>query len=178
MRTHQLDAIDVRILTALQARGRATNIEIAASAQLTAPPTLRRTRTVEEQGVIRRYHAVLDGKKLGFEVAAFIAVRLASQTQDHVRRFEIAMGDLDAVRECHALTGARDYLLKCVFRDLASSQAFVTDTLLRTDNILSVNTLYCIRTSKHEPNIPLELIDASAPPAAARKLRLPPLPHG
>ncbi len=177
MRTHAIDTVDLRILHILLTNGRATNVEIAAFANVTAPPTLRRTRTLEDQGIIRGYHAVLDGRKLGFEVMAFIQVRLASQSSDHVRRFEDMMSRLPDVRECHALSGHRDFLLKCIFRDLAASRHFVTDTLLKTDNVASVTTAFCIHVTKDAPGVPLALADVAAPLPARRKLKLPPPPR-
>ncbi|MEJ0025939.1 MAG: Lrp/AsnC family transcriptional regulator [Rhizomicrobium sp.] len=177
MRTHVLDSVDLRILSALQIKGRATNVEIAEYAAITAPPALRRTRTLEEQRVIHGYYAVLDAKKLGYDTCAFIQVRLESQAAPLVREFEALMRDVPNVRECHALSGQRDFLLKCVFRNLADAQHFVTETLLKTGNVASVVTSFCIHVTKNEPDVPLALVEAPPPPSAARKLKLLPLPR-
>ena len=74
MRKHELDDIDLRILTALQRSARISNVELSEITQVTAPTTLRRKQTLEENGIIRGYHAELDAKKLGFEVLAFVSV--------------------------------------------------------------------------------------------------------
>ncbi len=177
MRMHGIDTIDLQILAALQADGRASNIKIATTANLTAPPTLRRTKTLEENGIIRGYYAVLDGRKLGYNVTAFLQVRLAAQGGTHIQKFEAAMRGFAPVRECYALSGHRDFLLKGVFRDLTASQYFVTDVLLKMDNVEAVTTSHCVHVTKDVPDVPLALVEAPPPPSAARKLRLPPLPR-
>ena len=71
-----LDDIDRRLLSELQAEGRVTNVELAQRVGLTAPPCLRRVRGLEEDGVIRGYHADLDPSKLGFAITVFAMVSL------------------------------------------------------------------------------------------------------
>ncbi|MEJ1968464.1 MAG: Lrp/AsnC family transcriptional regulator [Rhizomicrobium sp.] len=133
MQTHRLDAVDLRILTALQVKGRATNVEIAEFANLTPPPTLRRIKTLEDHGIIRGYHAVLDARKLGYEVLAFIQIQLGSHTREHLRAFETLMRDSANVRECYALSGQRDF------------SSNVCSTTCRTRSSLSP-TSCCART--------------------------------
>ena len=67
---NRLDPIDRKILAELQADGRMTNVELAKRVGISAPPCLRRVRTLEEQGFIRGYHAEVDPRELGFEVQA------------------------------------------------------------------------------------------------------------
>ena len=77
-----LDNIDRRLLAELQAEGRITNVELAQRVGLTAPPCLRRVRALEEEGVIRGYHADLDASKLGFAITVFALVSLKSQAEN------------------------------------------------------------------------------------------------
>jgi DNA-binding Lrp family transcriptional regulator len=74
MPTTKLDPIDRKILAELQADGRMTNVELARRVGISAPPCLRRVRTLEEQGYIRGYHADVDPRSLGFEVQVFAMV--------------------------------------------------------------------------------------------------------
>jgi len=177
MRAHELDSIDIRILQALQASGRATNVQLAQHAGVTPPPALRRTHALEEQGYIRGYHAVLDAKMLGYAVLAFVFVGLVSQSDRELNAFEERVGSWSKVRECHALSGETDFLLKCVAKDLTDLQAFVTEILLTTPNVETVKTAFVVHISKSEPAVPLDLVQAPPPPAASRKMRLPPLPR-
>jgi len=150
-----LDEIDRRLLKELQAEGRVTNVELAQRVGLTAPPCLRRVRGLEEEGVIRGYHADLDGSLLGFAITVFAMVSLKSQAEDALREFEDHMADLDEVREVHMLNGEIDFILKIVSRDLQSFQEFLTSKLTPAPNVASVKTSLTIRTAKHAPGVPL-----------------------
>ncbi len=150
-----LDTIDRQLLSELQEEGRITNVELAQRVGLTAPPCLRRVRALEEDGVIRGYHAELDATKLGFAITVFAMVSLKSQAENALREFEAAMKLLPEVREVHMLNGEIDFILKIVSRDLQSFQEFLTSKLTPAPNVASVKTSLTIRTSKHEPGVPL-----------------------
>ena len=150
------DDIDQRLLAELQAEGRITNVELASRVGLTAPPCLRRVRALEESGAIRGYHAELDAATLGFTITVYAMVSLKSQAEDSLREFEAHMHDLPEVREVHMLNGEIDFILKIVSRDLQSFQEFLTSKLTPAPNVASVKTSLTIRTSKHEPGVPLE----------------------
>ena len=151
-----LDAIDRKLLAELQDEGRVTNVELAQRVGLTAPPCLRRVRTLEESGVIKGYHAELDASKLGFAITVFALVSLKSQAEEALRQFEDHMRGLPEVRECHMLNGEIDFILKIVSRDLQSFQEFLTSKLTPAPNVASVKTSLTIRTAKQLPGVPLE----------------------
>ena len=176
MQGHALDAVDVRILQTLQNEGRTTNVNLAKSVGITAPSTLRRTAVLEERGIIRGYHADLDPGKFGYGVIAFITVGLQSQADQAIKAFENLMRMLPNVRECHALSGHRDFLLKGVFRNLTESHAFVTDVLLKTPNVVTVHTAFAIAKIKNVPGVPVMLISAKRQ-TPEHKLKLPPAPR-
>ena len=100
-----LDPIDRQILRELQGDGRMTNVDLAARVGLTAPPCLRRVRTLEQEGTIRGYHATLDPDRLGYGIMVFAMVSLKSQAEADLQAFETHVATLEAVRECHMLNG-------------------------------------------------------------------------
>lgn len=154
-RTHQLDQIDLEILGYLQADGRITNVDLAQRVGLTAPPCLRRVRTLEESGVIRGYHADLSARALGWPITVFAMVSLKSQAESDLRAFEGYVASLPQVRECHMLNGEIDFILKVVAADLPSFQSFLTEHLTSAPNVASVKTSLTIRTSKSEIGVPV-----------------------
>ena len=156
MSRHKLDLIDLTILSNLQKEGRITNIELARRARITAPPCLRRVRALEQAGLIQGYHAVLDSKALGYELTAFAFVGLSSQSDADLKAFEDQVRSWPQVRECHMLSGEVDFILRCVARDLADFQSFITDTLTAAKNVASVKTALAIRQTKFEPGVPVE----------------------
>lgn len=151
-----LDEIDLKILEALQEDGRITNVDLAAKVGLTAPPCLRRVRTLEERGYITSYHAHLDPVAMGFTITVFAMVSLKSQAEADLLAFEAYVAALPEVRECHMLNGEIDFILKVVAADLRSFQQFLTSRLTQAPNVASVKTSLTIRTSKNLPGVPVQ----------------------
>ncbi len=160
MGSTRLDPIDRKILAELQADGRMTNVELAKRVGISAPPCLRRVRTLEEAGYIKGYHADVDSRELGFEVQVFAMVGLASQAESDLVAFEGRCRDWPLVRECHMLNGEVDFILKCVAPDLSSFQSFLTGVLLTTPNVASVKTSLVIRKAKDAPGVPFDVLEA------------------
>ncbi|MBN9787696.1 ArsR family transcriptional regulator [Pseudonocardia sp. TMWB2A] len=155
MTLSKFDEIDIQILRELQENGRMTNVELADRVGLTAPPCLRRVRSLEEAGIIRAYHADLDPIALGYSITVFAMVSLKSQAEADLRAFEQHIATLPEVRECYMLNGEIDFILKVVARDLQSFQHFLTSKLTSAPNVNSVKTSLTIRTSKQMAGIPL-----------------------
>lgn len=151
----RLDATDWRILKELQADGRITNVALAARVGLTPPPCLRRLQALEQAGLIKGYHAVIDARMLGFEVTAFAMVRLIAQAEADLRAFENRVLTWPFVREAHMLSGDIDYMLKCVAPDLTAFQDFVLGELTAAPNVASVKTTVTIREAKFEAGVPI-----------------------
>ena len=156
----KLDPIDRRILAELQSDGRMTNVELASRVGISAPPCLRRVRTLEEAGYIKGYHADIDARELGFEVQVFAMVRLQSQAEADLSTFEARCRAWPLVRECHMLNGEIDFILKCVAPDLSTFQSFLTEGLTSADNVASVKTSLVIRCAKDEPGLPFDVLEA------------------
>ena len=156
---HKLDQIDRQILAELQADGRMTNVELARRVGISAPPCLRRVRTLEESGYLRGYHADVNARALGFEVQVFAMVGLQRQAEQDLTSFEQRCRDWPLVRECHMLNGEVDFILKCVAPDLSSFQTFLTRELTSAPNVASVKTSLVIRGCKDEPGVPFDILE-------------------
>lgn len=159
MAAAKLDEIDRHILAELQSDGRMTNVELARRVGISAPPCLRRVRTLEEAGFIRGYHADINPRELGFEVQVFAMVRLASQSERDLSAFETLARSWPLVRECHMLNGEIDFILKCLAPDLSTFQRFLTEALTAAPNVASVKTSLVIRGAKDEPGVPFEVVE-------------------
>lgn len=150
-----LDEIDIQILKRLQDDGRITNVELAQSVGLTAPPCLRRMRALEDSGVITDYHAAVDPSKMGYTITVFAMVSLKSQAESDLQAFEDHVQRLAEVRECYMLNGEIDFMLKVVARDLQQFQTFLTSELTSAPNVASVKTSLTIRSAKNLPGVPI-----------------------
>ncbi|WP_116083222.1 Lrp/AsnC family transcriptional regulator [Tropicimonas sp. IMCC34011] len=155
----KLDPIDRQILAELQADGRMTNVELARRVGISAPPCLRRVRSLEEAGYLRGYHADVNPRELGFEVQVFVMVGLGSQADADLATFEAMCRDWPLVRECHMLNGEIDFILKCVAPDLSAFQSFLTGELLTAPKVESVKTSLVIRVAKAEPGVPFDVLE-------------------
>jgi len=153
----RLDAIDRKILSELQEDGRITNVELARRVGISAPPCLRRVRALEEAGYIKGYRALLDEKKLDFEVTVFAMVHLSSQAEADLAEFEAFVQSAPLVRECWMLSGEIDFILKCVAPNLNAFQAFVSE-LTGAPHVRNVKTSLTLRVSKDAPIVPSEVL--------------------
>ena len=150
-----LDEIDLKILSEIQADGRITNVELAKRVGISPPPCLRRVRTLEEEGYIQGYRGLLDPRRLGFDVTVFASVHLSSQAEADLRAFEDFVRAQPLVRECWMLSGEVDFILKCVAPDMATFQDFVTH-LTSAPHVRNVRTSLVLQNSKYEAAVPLE----------------------
>jgi DNA-binding Lrp family transcriptional regulator len=149
-----LDQTDRLILATLQAQGRITNVALARRVGLSAPPCLRRVRRLEQEGVIRGYHAALDAAALGWDVTFFALVGLESQKQAVLDAFEAMVAAWPEVREVHMIRGGGDFLLRLVARDTAHENE-LTQRLTSAPHVMKVTTLQTIRTAKDVPGVPI-----------------------
>jgi DNA-binding Lrp family transcriptional regulator len=150
-----LDTIDWKILKELQREGRVSNVELSSRVGLSPPPTLRRVQALEKAGFIIGYRAQLDGEKLGYGAQVLALVGLKSQAEHEMKEFERRVAGWPIVRECYAVSGVADFMLKCAGRDLQSIQSFVLGALSKAPNVESVKTSLILHVAKDEPGVPL-----------------------
>jgi Lrp/AsnC family transcriptional regulator of ectoine degradation len=125
----RLDAIDLKILSALQGDGRMTKLRLAEAAGLSPAACWERLRRLERSGVIEGYAARIDPARVGRFASFVVEVTLKSHRQDDFRRFETAIQREPTVTSCDAVGGGIDYILRIVAADVEQYQALV-DRLL------------------------------------------------
>ncbi|HEY9345518.1 MAG TPA: Lrp/AsnC family transcriptional regulator [Inquilinus sp.] len=152
----QLDAIDRKILAALQADCHVTVQELAVKVGLSASPCHRRIKILEDRGVISRYVALVDQKAIGLHVSVFISIKLERQKEEDLDRFARAISGWDEVLECYLMTGTRDYLLRVVAPDLAAYETFLKTKLTRLDGIASIESSFALSQVKYSIALPVQ----------------------
>ena len=157
MRRVKLDKIDRKILHDLQDNGRITNVELSKNAGISAPPCLRRVKALEDAGYVKGYFARLDAGLMGYGINVFAQIKLDSQSENDLKKFEGKCMEWDVVRECHMLSGEVDFLLRIVAKDWEAYQSFLTEHLTALDNVNSVKTMLLVRSSKECPGIPIDI---------------------
>ncbi|MCA8322893.1 Lrp/AsnC family transcriptional regulator [Burkholderia cepacia] len=151
----KLDAIDRRILRALQRNSNQTNAELAQQAGLSATPCLRRIHLLEEQGVIDAYVALLNPAAVDLRFTAFVRVTLERQDKTTVERFAREMEQAPEVLECHLMAGSYDYLLRVIARDLDDYQRFQMETLTQIEGVRNVETEIPLKRIKQTVRLPI-----------------------
>src|SRR5689334_4955517 len=120
MPKHNFDALDRKILAALQRDARLTNVELAEEVGLSPSPCLRRVRMLEEAGVISAYRALLDRKAVGLDMTVFVGIQVSQHDEVNNAAFQAAVRAIPQVVTCHLVAGESDFLLQVVVPDLAS----------------------------------------------------------
>ena len=154
-----IDAIDRRILRALQHDGRMTFDQLAERVQLSPSATLRRVRKLEEGGAIAGYVAVLEPSQVGLGLTAYLNVRLEKLTESHKRNpmdvFRASVQTWPEVVECAALSGEMDYLLRVVVADMQHYSRFVLETLLKHPSVQDCRTSFVLDWVKRTTALPV-----------------------
>jgi Lrp/AsnC family leucine-responsive transcriptional regulator len=147
-----LDALDQRILVALQSNGRLSYEDLGGKVGLSASATLRRVKRLEEAGVIAGYVALVRARRVGLGLTAYLNVRMAKQSDGDKRNpmdlFAAAVETWPEVVECVSLTGDMDYLLKVLVADMDHYTRFVMDTLLKHPSVQDCRTSFVMRPFK------------------------------
>ena len=154
-----LDAVDRRILRALQADGRMTYDVLAHAVGLSPSAALRRVKRLEESGAIAAYVALLSPERIGLPLTAYLNVRLEKHTERHKRNpmdlFKAAVQTWPEVVECASLTGEMDYLLRVVVEDMSHYSRFIMDTLLKHPSVQDCKTSFVLDRVKNTTALPV-----------------------
>jgi DNA-binding Lrp family transcriptional regulator len=154
-----LDRWDVAILRELQADARLTNIELSSRIGLSAAPTWRRVRRLEEQGVITGYRAEVDRRKIGLGVLAFVRIDAERNNAEATRALESAIRDLPEVVACHYISGSGTFELHVVCTDLDAYARWTMDTLFKLPNVKDVHTSFSLGEVKTVAMLPLSHLE-------------------
>jgi DNA-binding Lrp family transcriptional regulator len=155
MPSRRFDSTDLKLLDLLQRNGRLSNTELAASVHLSPSPCLARVRALEREGIINRYVALLDSRKVGMSVSVFIHVSLEKQVESALANFESAMNRQSEVMECYLMTGDSDYLIRVVVEDMQALERFIVDRLSKIRGIANIRSSFALKQVKYSTALPL-----------------------
>jgi Lrp/AsnC family leucine-responsive transcriptional regulator len=151
-----MDDTDRAILHHLQADGRLPNAALAERVHLSPSPCLRRLKRLEESGTIRGYRAVLDRRKIGLGLTAFVELKVNGQSRRRAEELEAAVAEIDEIVACYIVAGEPDFLLEVVVPDLAAYEQLLLHTLLELPGVSGVRSNFTIRTVKEAGPLPLD----------------------
>jgi Lrp/AsnC family leucine-responsive transcriptional regulator len=151
---HALDGIDRKLLSLLQDDAKLSQAELAKAVGLTAPSVNERIRKLERGGVIRGYVALLDERKLGHDITAFVEIFIEHPKFES--GFIQAAGDMDEVLECHHITGEFSLLLKVRVKDMQAFRKLLIEKLNTVRGVRQTRTLIVLATSKEQRRIKID----------------------
>ncbi|GLB51312.1 AsnC family transcriptional regulator [Neptunitalea chrysea] len=152
----KLDTTDIRILNLLQENSRITTKEMAKKLSLTTTPVFERVKKLEREGIIEKYVAIINQKKMGIILSAFLFISLKEHTRRHIDKFQKDVDSFDEVTESFHITGENDFLLKVEVKDMEAYQKFVFTKLSVLTQLGSVKTQFILAQTKQSfPNIEL-----------------------
>lgn len=157
-----LDRYDIAILRELQQDARLSNAELASRIGLSAAPTWRRVRWLEEQGYITGYRAEIDRRKIGLGVLAFVRIDADRDTAAATRGLEEAIRRLPEVISCHYISGSGTFELQVMATDLDAFSRFALDTLLNLPHVKDLHTSFSLGEVKSGGALPLAHLRAAA----------------
>lgn len=146
---------DRRILRELQQDGKISNVELARRVNMSESPCLRRTKALEDSGVIKSYQVRLDAKKLGYPVTAYILVNLDQRTETDANRFFEAVRHEPRIVECVAITGPNDLMLRVVARDIDDLSNLTMEGILRHPSVKDIASCIVLKHIKEDEGLPI-----------------------
>lgn len=151
----KLDKLDRTILRTLQNDGRISNTDLADQIGLSASACLRRVRTLESEGVIEKYVALLNPRKLGKRMSVFVEISLGSQSEEALSTFEKAVDRSNEIMECHLMGGDADYILRVMADDPIDFERIHRDHLTRLPGVVRMRSSFAIRSTKQGSAVPI-----------------------
>lgn len=151
----EMDEADRRLLRLVQRDARASTQSLAEAAGMSASPAWRRLRRLEAEGVVARHVALLDRRKLGLDLMAYVNVSLTEHSEAAVARFDAFVAGQAQILDCARITGAADFLMKVVARDTEDLEQFLMRHLLATGVVRATTTTIVLRETKSSTEMPV-----------------------
>ncbi len=153
----KLDRIDCRILEILQKDASISNLDLADRVGLSATPCARRVKQLEDAGLIKGSVVLLDEKRLGLSLTAYIQISMDRHTADCFDQFERQISEFPEVVELSLITGqSADYLAKVVLADMDHFQSFLLGRLTKLEGVTGVQSSFVLRKPINHTALPVE----------------------
>jgi Lrp/AsnC family leucine-responsive transcriptional regulator len=146
----KLDDTDRDILRHLQQDAKLTTKELAGRLNLSATPVYERIRRLENEGVIKKYVALVDREKIGKDLMVLCNIRLKEHAREAGAKFVKAIVSFSEVVECLNISGDYDFLIKVVVSDMREYQSFIMNKLAGLENIGSTQSIFVMGEIKSE----------------------------
>ena len=151
----KFDATDLKILELLQFNSNITNAQLAQEIGLSPAPTLERVKKLENSGVIKSYHAVINHASVGLGVSTFVMVTIKGHNRENIDKFIAAISVIKEVVECHHVTGQADFILRIVCSDIPAYQKLMLEKVSNIEVVDGMQSMVILSTFKESKVIPI-----------------------
>lgn len=153
--TDELDNIDRAILRLIQEDASMSVADIADKVSLSSSPCWRRIKRMEDIGIITRRVTLLNREMMGLDFEVMASVKLTLPNRENLEAFERAIQDWPEVVDCATVTGAVDYMIRVVTKDMHTYDSFLRDRLLGLGLVSDVQSRIVMRVAKRTTAIPI-----------------------
>jgi Lrp/AsnC family transcriptional regulator len=150
----RIDNIDKQILQLLQEDAKMNIKEMAASLGISKTPIYERIKRLEQDGVIKKYVAIINPKLVTTSITVFCSVSLDVQKLEQLHQFNEAISIVPQVVECYLMGGAFDYQLKVIVKDLEEYHHFSSGILAAIPNVSQIKSAFVLNEVKHTTSYP------------------------
>lgn len=157
----QIDRTDKLILRELQENARIPNVELAERVGLSPSACSRRLHQLEQSGIIEGYQAVISNKALGQTITALVHITLKAQSEDHLQKFEVAVGTCPYIVACFLMSGESDYLIRVNARDMAHYEEIYKNWLSTLPGVSRIQSSFAMRMVVNRANIDVAMMDSA-----------------
>lgn len=151
----RFDPTDLKILEILQTNSNITNAQLAQEIGLSPAPTLERVKKLENAGVIKSYHAVIDHASVGLGVSTFVMVTIKGHNRENIDKFINAISNIKEVVECHHVTGQADFIMRVVCSDIPAYQKLMLEKVSNIEVVDGMQSMVILSTFKESKVIPI-----------------------
>jgi len=149
----RIDETDVRMLQLLQEKGRIKRNEMAEDVSLSVPSVSDRMKKLEDRGVVTGYHAVVNPRRVGFDISAFIRVMVDGSK--HYDTFVDRACKLNEVQEVHSITGDGSHILRVLIRNTSGLEHLLS-TIQSWPGVHGTSTSMVLTSYKDTRTVPVE----------------------
>jgi Lrp/AsnC family transcriptional regulator, leucine-responsive regulatory protein len=156
-----LDRLDLMILSELARDARQSQVELAQRVGLSTTAVARRQKALEDSGVIKAYHVVLDMAQFGYAITVLVRIALDSQSDEALKSFEAGVAKCPSITRCFLMSGTDDYLAIVLAKDIQDFERIHRTELSRLPRVARIQSSYAIREIIHKP-APLAMFESVA----------------
>ena len=150
-----IDDVDRRILNAIQEDGKLSLQELADKCLSTTATCWRRLNNLEQSGLVLGYHAIVDRKKLGYSICAFVNLSIEHQYKKFTPEIASQIEAREEVMECYATTGDSDFTFRVIAKDIDTYNLFIQEFLFTLPGVSNVRSSIALREIKQTTRVPV-----------------------